>query len=236
MFIKPQEFTATLQKKVQLTEDVWEFDFVMPEGAMPYESGQFAMVLFDHEGEELQRAYSISSPAHATDFQLCVKLLPDGRGSHYLGNLQAGDAVKFKGPFGMFYLKPDNEKDLLLVATGTGIAPMKGIITDLLQKGDQRQINLVFGVRYPQDLFYQDYFQELAAKHDNFNLLLTCSRPEGDWQGETGRVTDHLDKYDLASESLHMFICGNGEMVKSVRQQALDAGMEKGSIHVENFG
>lgn len=241
-FIKPVDFTAKLISKKQLTEDVWEYDFQMDNNAMPYQSGHFLMVKFPHEGKEEQRAYSISSAARPNGFELCVKLIPNGKGSTYLSQLEPGADVTCKGPFGMFIIKPDNQSDLLLVATGTGIAPIKGIIEDLLSKNDQRQIKLIFGIRYPEDAFYEDLFAELAAKHSNFHFTLTCSRPDGDenhtpaqtWNGATGRVTDHLAGLDLAN--FHMYICGSTAMVKSVRDFGIEQGMDKKAIHVENFG
>ncbi|PIQ78656.1 hypothetical protein COV81_04550 [Candidatus Peregrinibacteria bacterium CG11_big_fil_rev_8_21_14_0_20_41_10] len=228
-FIKPEIFTATLASKVQLTADTWEFDFTFTPGSFPYKAGHFAMMIFDHEGKTEQRAYSISSPPSNNSFQICVKLIPNGKGSTFLANLPLGAKVQFKGPFGMFFIKDDNAADLILVATGTGIGPMKSIILDLLARGDGRRIELLFGVRHQQGLLFTDLLAELSAKHPNFTYQITLSSIDG-------RVTAYLDQFNFAKTAAHLYICGSGAMVKDVRNFALEQGMDKAAIHVENFG
>jgi ferredoxin-NADP reductase len=243
-FIRPEEHLVKLKRKDFFTHDVFELEFAFEKTVMPYLAGQFVMVIFNVDGEDLTRAYSIASSPSGKGFELCVKRVPGGKGSNFLAELEVGDELKVKGPYGMFTVKEGNQNDLLLVATGTGIAPIKGLVTDLLAKGDKRQIDVIFGVRYVDDIFYQEYFEELAKMHDNFRLTMCCSRPDGDadrsceivWHGKKGRVTDYLAEFDLSRKDLGLYVCGNGLMAKEVRQLALDAGMEKTQIHVESFG
>lgn len=235
-FVRPVVINAELVKKEQLTGDVFEFGFKFAPTDTPYKSGQFAMMNFDFDGKKEQRAYSISSPAQIDYFEICVKILPDGKGSSYLNGLKLRDKVEFKLPFGQFTVEPDSPKDILFVGTGTGLAPIKGLVQELLAKGFKQQINLIFGVRSEEDIFYQDILKDLAEKHENFHYRICCSQPSSNWQGDCGRVTAFLSQYDLKSPNVALYICGNGNMVKDVRAYALEQGMERTAVHVENFG
>lgn len=239
--IKPTAFKAKLTARTQLTHDVVELDFQVTEGKLNYETGQFIMLIFESEGKTEQRAYSISSQSTLNQFQLCIKIIPGGKGSTLINNSKVGDTFDFKGPFGFFYVKPENQADLLMIGTGTGIAPIKGIADHLLSQNDNRNITILFGVRYPSDVFYQEHFSELTKKHPNLKVIITCSQPENDpekqnWDSFTGRVTDYFTTELQKNTEQHIYICGNGHMVKDIRNRALDAGIDKKQIHLENFG
>jgi ferredoxin--NADP+ reductase len=139
------------------------------------------------------RLYSLASPTRGEDgaghvVSTTVKRLIDehnethhlhlGLCSNYICNLQVGDTVQMTGPSGKRFLLPKSKNDFgyVFFATGTGIAPFRGMIIDLLEAGSTAPIALVAGSPYSTDLLYDGFFKDLAAKHTNFHYLPTLSR------------------------------------------------------------
>ena len=139
------------------------------------------------------RLYSYASPSFGEDgdgnvISTCVKRVIDehwkthklfeGVASNYLCDLQVGEEVKLTGPVGRRFLLPINAKDYnyVFVATGTGIAPFRGMIMELLKAEHAKQIVLIMGVAYATDLLYHAYFEDLATRHENFHYLTAVSR------------------------------------------------------------
>ena len=119
------------------------------------------------------------------------------------------------------------------VATGTGIAPVISIIRDQLEKkGNKEKMELVFGVRHEEDVFWQDRLEELSKKYDNFSYKLALSQPKDSWVGYKGRVTEHLPG---DAHKMHSYICGQTEVVKSVRNALIEKGTDLKQIHFEVF-
>jgi NAD(P)H-flavin reductase len=239
LFIPPKEFEAKLVKKEYLNNEVVSLWFAPVETEFKYLAGQFVMVKFadrDEPEKFLTRAYSIASaPKENGQFELCVGVIPNGKGSNYLAGLQENDLAVFKAPYGMCYIKPENKNNLIMVATGTGIAPIKSILEDLAEKNDDRKIDVLFGVRKAENLFYLKDLKDLAEKLADSNIMLTLSQPDDLWTGYEGRVTAHLNNLDFDPLITDFYICGNGAMIKEVREFALNAGIDKKNIHVEIF-
>ena len=241
--------TATLYKKTVLTEDTYEFKF-KTDLPFVYETAQFVTIKVPStDGKMLMRSYSISCRPTQDYFELCVKLLPEGKGSFYLKTLAEGQKIEFLGPSGRFkFESPKNienaeKKTVFLIATGTGIAPIKAMIEDELAKGSIQRMHLIFGVRYEKDVFYREIFEELAIKHSNFTFDITVSRPEeAIFNPESqalnikkGRVTDILKELDILPEKTEAYICGLKEMIEETNAILLQKGLPEGSIHFERF-
>lgn len=231
---------AKLVRSEALTEDVFHYDFEVTEGELVFKPGQFCMLKVEDGDKPVNRAYSIASlpSMDGKSFSLNIKLVPGGRGSEFLRGKKEGDEMSFMGPFGHFFLREDEEslkKDIVMVATGTGVAPFMSMLPHLFELGYQGKVTLLFGVRYKQDLFYVDQLREWEAQHENFHPVISLSRPEEDWEGDCGRVTDHLAETGLSNGNTKLYICGNGAMVKDVRAQALEMGVDKTDIHLEQY-
>lgn len=208
------------------------------------------------------RPYSIvSSPKERSEIRLCVDRVGNGPGSSFLHALKPGDRLDYSVPMSYFKINEDDTTALLFVATGTGIAPLKSMIHDLLQTGSPRPMILYWGLRREEDLYYQEEFKVWSEEHFNvgawkpssqcpdtlrsngqsprephprFQYVTILSQPSPAWQGMRGRVTDlvqHIEKVD----KLSAYLCGNGGMIREVREILLSKGMEKKSIHFEKF-
>ncbi len=134
----------------------------------------------------------------------------------YLFSLREGDRTLFKGPAGAFYLRQDPHRDVLFVATGNGIAPLRSKLLHQLERETAQSITLFWGLRNQRDLYYQEELAALATTHPKFSFVTTFSRPEPGWPGATGRVTGLVEERITAVKNLAVYLCGNSGMLKDV--------------------
>ena len=215
-----QRFRAQVERVRDLTYDVREIELRLKEPpAIAFKAGQFVSfeVGRDALNRTIVRPYSIASPpSQAERVLLVLNLVPGGPGSTYLFSLRVGDETEFKGPTGAFYLREDPARDLLFVATGTGIAPLRSMLYTLSERGFPHQVTLYWGLRSQRDLYYQDDLEALARAHPNFSFITTLSRPEDGWTGERGRVTPLVEARIASVQNLAVYLCGNEGMIKDV--------------------
>src|SRR3989338_3958 len=200
---------AKIIEQIKLTEDVFEIklETVTP---FNFQAGQFITIKVADKTPPCFRAYSIKSAPeeNGKNLEICYKFLPGGRGSTWLRALKSNDTIEFLGPSGKFTYKGEKNKNLF-VATGTGVAPFNAIIENELKKGNKKPLHLLFGVRHIKDIFYKNFFENLAKKYTNFRFDLTLSRPETEkWQGLNGRVTKILEAMQIDTKNTEVYICG----------------------------
>lgn len=237
-----QKFASKLLRKIPLAADTFQFDFSRSEEqdeetrlrrGGDFKAGQFFLLDVEDGQANATRAYSIASaPSNKDFFSLAVRLVPGGRASEYLRTMEVGHELHFQGPFGHFFLK-DSTKDVVMIATGTGIAPFMGMIPSLFEKGWDRPLTLYFGVRFEEDLFYVDELRAWEKKHPNFKAVIAVSRPTEKWTGLSGRVTEHFGDFD--PENTQVYICGNGDMVKNVKGMMEAKGIARADLNFELF-
>ena len=226
---------ARLLGSRELAPDVRHFVFEAPEVQEFYfVPGQFVSFTQVFDGKQITRPYSIASAPGGNRFELCLNLVEDGIFSPHLFHLQPGETVEMSAPLGYFVLRNPG-KDAIFVATGTGIAPFRSILAAYLGQGDQRQITLIFGVRYERNLLYRSEFEDLATAHPNFRFWPTLSRPEPGWNGRTGHVQPHVLEAVGERRDLDVYICGLKLMVDDVRAMLKEIGFERKQIIYEKY-
>lgn len=188
-----------------------------------FQPGQYASIFFTDSDGEFSRAYSIVS-GDSSGFTLAIKLLPNGRGAKAIRAFKDGETLKYSGGIGHFVLK-NTPAHKVLVATGTGLAPM---IAMLEAAPTETKKTVVFGVRHEEDLFYV----EKLRTFENTEVIITVSRPSDSWMGKSGRVTDHLSCVTPESE---VYICGNPDMVESVVKMMESVGHPASLVSHESF-
>jgi ferredoxin-NADP reductase len=211
--------------------------------------GQFVSVvegrtLPDGRVKQETRAYSLASAPQDNRFDLCLNRVEDGYFSNRLSDLAIGETVQFYGPNGDFTLR-EPPTDAVLIATGTGIAPMRGFVEWLFpddtsgNTGDRsqgRKLWLVYGTRHATELYYQHYFERIAAAHPNFRYLPTLSRPQDDWEGLRGYVQSHAEKIVRENPTVRTaYICGLNEMVSATRTTLKALGWDRKQIVFERY-
>lgn len=211
---------AKVSRIRNLTHDVRELELILCEPQdISFKAGQFISFDVPKEGYPypVTRPYSIASPPSTSDRVLLLfNLVQGGPGSNYLFSLQEGDLVSFKGPVGSFFLREDPHKRILFVATGTGIAPFRSMLLTQLERNSFQPVTLMWGLRYEDDLYYQDEFRALADGHPQFSFVTTLSRPGPTWSGIIGRVSGLIQERVTSVQDLAVYLCGNGDMIKEV--------------------
>lgn len=200
--------------------------------------------------ETLVRAYSLANaPSDAGRIVLVVRIAtpppgapgtPPGVVSSFVFGLRPGDSVAISGPFGTFHAR-DTEKDMVLIAGGAGIAPIRSLVLDQLERSTGRKLGLWYGVRNVKELCYHEELTALAAAHDNFTYMAALSeRAPDDWPGPTGFIHDVVRARYLAPhpapEEAEYYLCGPPVMSAAVLQTLDDFGVEPDNIFFDDFG
>jgi len=233
---KPQQFKAKLAEKLEFNDKYTQYSFTLVQPhTMEFDPGQYVSLVVDEHGD--RRSYSIASkPENKDAFELLVDHTPQGAGTKFLQNLEYGKEVDVMGPLGRFvYLPEENVEELVMVATGSGIAPFRSMILDLLQeKGETRKITLYWGMRHVEELFWENDFQDLSESFDNFNFHPVISRAVDEWPLCRGRVTDCLNVHDVPVKAGY-YLCGNAHMIEDVTKLLDEKGVPKDQVHHEKF-
>ncbi len=240
-----QTFKTKFLEKKQLTSDIFSFRFQCEEpNEINFSSGQYLILHVPQaDGTFKRKLYSISSSSQWSKnaFDLLAKILPHGIGSDYLKILKVGDEVIFEGPAGVFILK-DNQRPKIFLATGTGIAPVKSIILSCLKNYADIPFMLFWGLKTMQDVYYFDELKELSEEYSNFSFKIFLSRDENLNQNNhfaVGRVNagvDQLKKENNGSmTNFDFYICGDRNIVESIRQYLISQEVPTENISFEKF-
>ena len=226
---------ARLLESRTISPEVRHFVFDVPDQEyITFQPGQFLSFTKEFEGKHITRAYSIASPPHANRFELCLTRVEDGRFSPYLFQMEIGEEVEMKGPYGTFVFRQPIG-DSIMVATGTGVAPFRSMLMAELPHDSTHRFELILGVRHEHAILYREEFEALACEHENFRFEPTLTRPGPAWNGSHGRVQLHVLKTLGERRDVHVYICGMKEMVDEVRTLLKEAGLERKQIIVEKY-
>jgi ferredoxin-NADP reductase len=163
-------------------------------------AGQYVGFRYD----DTARAYSLASSPTREDLEICVRRVSGGRLSPRIcDDLEIGDEVTVRGPYGDLVLQERSQRDMVFLATGTGVAPFKSMIDYVLEtgrdeyEGEQRDIWLFLGAAWKDDLPYRDAFRRLQQRRESFHFVPCLSREPtlSDWEGETDYVQHALLKH-----------------------------------------
>lgn len=236
-------FRARVERIRRLTPDIKEVRLTILEPAegISFKAGQYIQLEIPayalSQGPEF-RAYSIASPADVhNSVELIITRVEAGIVSTYVHELlKEGDELTLRGPFGEFYLR-DSDREIVMIATGSGMAPCRAMLAQLRESKNRRKATLFFGDRRPFDLLYHEELLELERAMDNFTYVPTLSRTtvEDQWQGNTGRVTDLIQKNIPDNAPIDVYICGAPAMVQSSFDLLISKGIQAEHIWFDKF-
>jgi NAD(P)H-flavin reductase len=208
------------------------------EKAFPFLAGQ--AVLAGLPGGSLHKPYSIaSSPGHAVRegaLELLVQIEESDAADPHLERVRPGNDVAVTGPIGSFILpNPLSERDLLFVAGGTGIAPLRSMLWDAFERQLADRVGVIYSARGADEFVYAGELRELAA-NGRIELYLTATRVvPSTWDGLSGRIDGSLIARALHTQETHCFVCGPPGLIAHVADLLRDAGVEERRILTERY-
>ncbi|MDP9002583.1 MAG: FAD-dependent oxidoreductase [Myxococcota bacterium] len=241
----PPTFEARLLKARALSPSVRELGFERLDGEpMAFEPGQWlnALTPVAKEPADMKRSYSIASPPDGSPgFDIAITRVHGGPVSTWFHAVDPGTLVQFTGPQGFFTRPPASGAPALMIATGTGVAPMRSMILAAVAAGARTPMSLLLGVRHEEDSLYADEFHKLAREHPFIRFEVTLSQPSTSWQGRRGYVQAHVRELWSAlaagnEENTHAYVCGLQRMIGSVRDLLRkDMGLARRQVHSERY-
>ncbi|WP_197677692.1 NADH:ubiquinone reductase (Na(+)-transporting) subunit F [Opitutus sp. GAS368] len=226
-------------------------DFEIPEPfASVWERQHLFELAVGHAGAGRRNNYSLASNQQlerTLRFNVRIATPPPGQdcppgvGSSYMFNLKPGDTVTAIGPFGAFHIKP-TQREMIYIGGGAGMAPLRAHLSHLLEtEQTARKIGFWYGARSRQEIFYADYFGQLARQHSNFafHLALSAPLPEDNWSGHHGFIHEVvLEKYlrgHPQPKAVEYYLCGPPMMIKACNRMLAELGVPPSQIAYDEF-
>ena len=237
----PLKMPARVAALMRAAPDVMVMRLQLPATvAFKYRAGQYVEFIL-RDGS--RRSYSMANaPAHLGDppaIELHLRHMPGGKFTeHVFGAMKERDILRLEGPFGSFFLREDSDKPIVLLASGTGFAPIKAIVEHMRAQGIARPTLLYWGCRTKADLYQHEWMLAAAAAMPNLRYVpvLSEAKPEDAWSGRTGFV--HLAVMtDLPDLSGHeVYACGTPAMVDAAKRDfSARCGLPQEAFFADSF-
>ena len=248
LFIKSKELVASeeiqvkvlpcrVEEKTQLNHDVILIKLKLPKTErLQFFAGQYINFLLKN-GKH--RSFSLANAPHDDEFiELHVRHIPDGKFTgEVFDEMKEKDMMRIEGPFGNFYIREDSQRPIILMAGGTGFAPIKGMIEHALEVGLERPIHLYWGVRSKQDLYMEDLVKSWIKQNPliRYTPVLSDQKDEDNWTGRTGFVHAAIME-DYADLSKHeIYGSGAPAMVYAGRDEFIKNGLDLDYYYSDAF-
>lgn len=225
------------------TSDTVSISFDIPselKDKFTFKSGQYLTLKTTIEGEEVRRAYSLSTSPDENEWRVAIKQVSKGKFSTYAQSLKPGDEVEVMAPTGNFTVNSTEPKNYVLFAAGSGITPIISIAKYLVKANDSNTITLFYGNKSENETIYKAELDELSNKNDHINIVYVYSRQEVDNNLLKGRID--ADKIEalyanyLSNQSVNeVYVCGPEEMIFAVKDSFVAKGVDEKHIHFELF-
>ena len=217
--IQIRKMPCRVQKLERPAADVLIVELRLPQSErLQYLAGQYLDIIMK-DGQ--RRSFSMANPPHADEaLQLHIRNYGGVFSQHAFERMRERDILRFEGPYGSFFLREDSEKPIILLASGTGFAPIKAIVEHAIHVGSKRSMSLYWGGRKRNDIYMHDLAQRWSTEHGiRFVPVLSDPLPDDAWSGRTGLVHKAVleDCADLSG--FQVYACGNPLMVEAARTE-----------------
>uniref|UniRef100_UPI0040489365 FAD-binding oxidoreductase n=1 Tax=Algoriphagus sp. TaxID=1872435 RepID=UPI0040489365 len=225
---------AKISTITRLTEDALYVELRFPPNAtLLYNPGQYVNL----SKGELRRSYSIANAiSNENVLTFFIKKYEAGLMSKYwFEDAKIDDLLRVEGPLGSFFLRNLENKNIIFLATGTGIAPVKAILEWVNQNANDftsKNIWVFYGARYDQDLYWNPIELNTIP---NFKFIPVLSRPSNQWRGERGYVQDVLLRNILNLKDAQVYACGSSEMIESAKAVLIQNGLDRRRFFSDAF-
>ncbi|SOY93937.1 Ferredoxin:Oxidoreductase FAD/NAD(P)-binding [Cupriavidus taiwanensis] len=231
---EPARHRAVVRALRPLSADVMHVELEVPgAGALDYRPGQYLKLL---SADGLARSFSMASVPRDGRIDLHVRRIPGGAFTDgILPRMRAGDAIEVELPLGTFFYRESDYRPLLMVATGTGLAPIKAILESLMDDPDCPPVSLYWGMRQAQDLYLHGEIPAWGERLYEFRYAPVLSRAGADWQGRRGYVHDAAlaDLGDLSDYAI--YLCGSPDMIRDARAAFIAHGASPDHLYADSF-
>jgi len=214
-----KKLPTRVSSMVKKSDDVMVLTLQLPANdTFGYHAGQFVEFIL-RDGS--RRSYSMASaPSGDAPMELHIRHMPGGKFTdHVFGTMKEKEILRMEGPFGSFFLREDSSKPIILLASGTGFAPIKAMLENMQRKGNVRPTTLYWGGRRPRDLYMHDWVLNVAAQCPwlTYVPVVSDATAEDVWTGRTGFVHAAVlqDHADLSG--YQVYACGAPIVVDSAR-------------------
>jgi propane monooxygenase reductase subunit len=233
-----QEVTARVEANEAVTHDMRHLTLTLLEPTeVKFFPGQYVDITVP--GTNGHRSFSMANTSSKNgQLEFVIKIYPDGFFSSYLANdLQVGDELTLKGPYGMFTLREGRTSDLLFIGGGAGMAPILSILRSIAERGVERKARFYYGARTQPDLCFEKELHDLEERLPDFTYIPALSEDEGngEWNGETGLITDVVARNETDLRNIDAYICGPPPMVEAAISTLADHGADQGRIYYDKF-
>ncbi len=233
--VKPRILPVRVLKKEKLAEDVMALYLQLPSSErLQFQAGQYIEFILK-EGK--RRAFSIASAPHTeAGIELHLRLVDSGAFTqHVFNELKEKAIMRIEAPFGSFYLREESNKPIIFAATGTGFAPIKGIIEHMLYSGIERPMTLYWGGRTLESLYMDDLCQRWMKNVPQFSYIPVLSKPNVGWQGKTGYVQKAVSEDISDLSGYQAYVCGLPNMVDDTQKVFLAQGLDADEFFSDAF-
>jgi len=228
-------YTGTLVELDRLSASTVRFAIEIPNRSeLTFLPGQYVNITVPGADPGLTRSYSFANAPHEDRLTFLVKLTPGGAMSEYLDTRATiGDSITFTGPHGSFFLR-EADRPVLMLAGGTGLAPILSMLRKLRVDGSRRRVHLIYGVKTDIDVVELNQLTEIAAALTGFTWEHCVSDP-ATRAANQGRVMTLIRPIHLYDGDVAVYLCGPPAMVESVRAHINDGGIEPTGFYYEKF-
>lgn len=227
--------TAHVHSVERACQGIWRLVLQLPADAVvEFRPGQYLNILFD---DGRARSFSMANAdALSGRIELHVREVEGGRFTQAcLPNLQPGDELQLDVPLGVFYWRERDWRPMVMVATGTGIAPIKAILESLLDKDDCPPVSLYWGMNRPEDLYLAPEIAAWADRLCEFRFVPVLSHADECWSGARGYVQEQVCR-DLPDLSEHaVYLCGSPVMIEQAQAMFKEHGADERFMYADAF-
>lgn len=194
---------------------------------------------FEVPGHSATRSFSMANtPNREGVFEFVIRVYPGGLFSGHLADrMRVGDRLKVEGPFGAFRLRESSAADVLFVGGGAGLAPLLALLRSMAERGLERPVTFYYGARTRRDLCFEEELRKLQEQLPGLTFVPALSEPsdDDDWDGETGLITDVVERRETAVAGMDAYVCGPPPMVEAAIAMLTRLGRSEDHIFYDKF-